>query len=219
MRSEYSNQLAYLKSRVIDFGKMIESIFISTIKSVENIDFNISSKIIGEDAQVYATEREIENDCLRIISLQRPFAFDLRLITGYLKIISDLQRIADHCADICEIVLMKNLSETNDCSYQVVTILKKVFDMYCKISEAYSSFDIEIAKDVYNLDDEIDLMFSDTVFSVSSSISTNLLSVRFGADLMFIAKYGERIGDRCVNISKWVVYIKDGYFPEKDYFK
>lgn len=219
MRFEYSNQLACLKSRVIDFGKIIESIFTNTIISVENIDFDISSKIIEEDEQIYNVEREIENECLRIISLQRPFAFDLRLVTGYLKVISDLQRIADHCADICEIVLMKNLLENNDCKSQVLVILHKVFHMYELILKACSLLDVEIAKSVYNLDDKIDSMFSNIVFSVSSSISDKLLSVRFGADLMFIAKYGERIGDRCVNISKWIIYIENGFFPDRTFFK
>lgn len=197
---------------------MIESIFSNTIISVENIDFDISSKIIEEDEQIYNVEREIENECLRIISLQRPFAFDLRLVTGYLKIISDLQRIADHCADICEIVLMKNLLENlenNECKNQVVVILKEVFHMYGLILKAYSLLDIELSKSVYKIDDKIDSMFSNIVFSVSSSISNKLLSVRFGADLMFIAKYGERIGDRCVNISKWIIYIENGFFPDR----
>ena len=109
MRFEYSNQLTCLKSRVIDFGKTIESIFTNTINSVENVDLDASFEVIQEDVRICAMEREIENECLRIISLQRPFASDLRLVTGYLKIISDLQRVAVHCADICEIILMKNL--------------------------------------------------------------------------------------------------------------
>lgn len=219
MRFEYSNQLTCLKSRVIDFGKMIESVFTNTIISVKNVDLNVSSEVIKADTQICAIEREIENECLRIISLQRPFAFDLRLITGYLKIVSDLQRVADHCADVCEIVSMKNLSKHENCKNQVVTILEKVFDMYCSTSKAYSTLDVDIAKEVYRLDDRIDSMFSDIVFSVSSSISEKSLSVRFGADLMFIAKYGERMGDRCVNISKWIVYIKDGNFPDRNYFE
>lgn len=219
MRFEYSNQLTSLKSRVIDFGKMIESMFTDTITAVKFVDLEISSKVIEKDDQIYEIEREIENECLKIISLQRPFAFDLRLVTGYLKVVSDLQRVAVHCADICEIILMKNLSSDNDCMMQVTSILTQVYEMYEDMLKSYSLLDVEMAKIVYRLDDAIDSMFSDIVFSVSSSISDKLLSVRFGADLMFIAKYAERIGDRCVNISKWVIYIKDGFFPNRNYFK
>jgi len=219
LRFEYSNQLTSLKSRVIDFGKMIESMFTDTITAVKFVDLEISSKVIEKDDQIYEIEREIENECLKIISLQRPFAFDLRLVTGYLKVVSDLQRVAVHCADICEIILMKNLSSDNDCMMQVTSILTQVYEMYEDMLKSYSLLDVEMAKIVYRLDDAIDSMFSDIVFSVSSSISDKLLSVRFGADLMFIAKYAERIGDRCVNISKWVIYIKDGFFPNRNYFK
>jgi phosphate transport system protein len=75
--------------------------FTDTITAVKLVDLEISSKVIEKDDQIYEIEREIENECLKIISLQRPFAFDLRLVTGYLKIVSDLQRVAVHCADIC----------------------------------------------------------------------------------------------------------------------
>jgi phosphate transport system protein len=193
--------------------------FTDTITAVKFVDLEISSKVIEKDDQIYEIEREIENECLKIISLQRPFAFDLRLVTGYLKVVSDLQRVAVHCADICEIILMKNLSSDNDCMMQVTSILTQVYEMYEDMLKSYSLLDVEMAKIVYRLDDAIDSMFSDIVFSVSSSISDKLLSVRFGADLMFIAKYAERIGDRCVNISKWVIYIKDGFFPNRNYFK
>jgi len=219
LRFEYSNQLTSLKSRVIDFGKMVESIFTDTITAVKFADLEISSKIIAKDEQIYDLEREIENECLRIISLQRPFAFDLRLVTGYLKVISDLQRVADHCADICEIILMKNLLTDNDCKNQVVVILTRVYEMYKSVLQTCLLLDVEIAKIVYSLDDAVDSMFSNIVFSISSSISDKVLSVRFGADLMFIAKYAERIGDRCVNISKWIIYIRDGIFPNRNYFK
>ena len=112
---------------------------------------------------------------------------------------------------------MKNLLENNECKNQVLVILHKVFHMYELILKACSLLDVEIAKSVYKLDDKIDSMFSKIVFSVSSSISDKLLSVRFGADLMFIAKYGERIGDRCVNISKWIIYIENGFFPDRTF--
>jgi phosphate transport system protein len=114
---------------------------------------------------------------------------------------------------------MKYLSPVNVCINQVTSILIKVYEMYEDMLQSYSLLDVELSKTVYNLDDAIDSMFSDIVFSVSSSISDKLLSVRFGADLMFIAKYAERIGDRCVNISKWVIYIKGGFFPNRNYFK
>ena len=64
-----------------------------------------ASEIIESDSIINRMEHEIERDCLNIISLQQPIAGDLRNVTGCLKIITDIERIADHCTDICEIIL------------------------------------------------------------------------------------------------------------------
>lgn len=218
MRYEYINQINSLKLETVNFSKLITSIFDETITAVRDINLEIARKIMEDDVNVDGIERDIENECMKIISLQRPFASDFRLITGYLKLISDLERIADHCADTCEIILTGKVSKDCPCKDQVVSTLRQVYGMFTSVLGACFALDVNKAKEVYLSDDSIDMSFADIITNVSSSISERLISVYAGADLMFMAKYAERIGDRCVNISQWVVYIKEGIFPGEKYF-
>ena len=216
LRFEYDNKLNSLNSKVIDLGKKVNSVFSDTVGIVQNINFSLAKDVMSMNVDIDGDERDIENECMKIISLQRPFAFDLRLITGYMKLISDLGRVADHCADICEIILTKNISSGCACQNEVVDILKEVFKMFGDVLKACTALNISEAKRIYQFDDLIDKSFSEIIFIISSSISKNVVSVRAGTDLMFIAKYAERMGDRCVNICQWM---KEGFFPSESYFE
>ena len=219
LRFEYRNQLETLKSQIFNMGEDVSEILCKTIDVVRDNKIQLAKKIFESDSDVDKIVRSIENDCLKIVSLQSPFASDLRIVTGSLKVVSDLERIADHCADICEIVSMKNLEKGCECSNEVVSILEKVYSIYNRTYVSCFNLDLEEAGRIYKSDDEIDLMFSKVIFSIAEAISKNSFSVFAGSDLMFVAKYAERIGDHCANISKWIVYMSIGVFPDSDYFK
>ena len=218
MRYEYINQINSLKLKTVNFSKLVTSILDETITAVRDINLEIAEKVMKDDVNIDGIERDIENECMKIISLQRPFASDFRLMTGYIKLISNLGRIADHCADTCEIILTGKVSRDCPCKDQVVSTLRQVYGMFTSVLEACFTLDVNKAKEVYLSDDSIDISFADIITNVSSSISERLVSVYAGADLMFMAKYAERIGDRCVNISQWVIYMKEGMFPDEEYF-
>jgi len=217
LRFGYRNQLNSLKTRILDMGKFISTVLYDTISVVQLQDISLAKKI-NEDSDISKMGRDIESTCLKIVSLQSPFASDLRVVTGYLKIITDLERIAAQCAEICEIVCMNNLVK-GKCLNSTVSILQKVFDIYNRTCDACYSLDVDEARKIYKADDEVDADFSDIIFDISNSISNSEFSVCSGTDLMFIAKYAERMCDHCVNISKWIVYIDVGFFPDKNFFK
>ena len=52
------------------------------------------------DDVVDANERLIEEMCLNLMLKERPFARDLRVVSGILKLVEDLERLGDHAEDI-----------------------------------------------------------------------------------------------------------------------
>ena len=201
-----------------DFAKSVVSIFDETIIAVSDLDSDASKRVTDSAVTIDDSGRNLENECIKIISLQRPFASDFRLMTGYLKLASDLGRISAHCLDICEIVCTGKIIRDCPGKDQVVSSLRQVYSMFTNVLDACFNLDSDKAKEVYLSDDSIDESFADIITNVSSSVSDSIISIYSGADLMFIAKYAERIGDRCVSISKWVIYMKEGEFPRSDYF-
>ncbi len=208
-----------LKVKVFNMGESISHVLLETIKIFEDADIEKAVKISESDVEIDKSGRSIEDACLRIVSLQSPYASDLRAVTGYLKIVSDLERIGDHCSDVCEIVSMGNLKGQLGCYQKIVSILKEVSVSFDKIRQACFKLNVDTAKEVYLSDDKIDDDFSDIILNISDDISNGIFNVYMGSDLMFIAKYAERMGDHCVNISKWIVYMYLGFFPTPEFFR
>ena len=77
---------------------------LDTIHCLKTMDTAAAGRVFGHDGEINAREKSIEQSCMNLIALQQPLARDLRAITATLKIITDMERIADQCADICEIL-------------------------------------------------------------------------------------------------------------------
>ncbi len=66
---------------------------------------NLAQAVIDNDDVIDDMEYHIEEKCLKLIALQAPMAKDLRFIATAMKIITDLERIADHAVDISKITI------------------------------------------------------------------------------------------------------------------
>ena len=106
MRLRFDEQLQELNSQIIMMGSMIERAIecAGDLLSTRNPE---AARILKEgDAEIDRKERDIETLCLRLILMQQPVARDLRIISAALKMITDMERIADQASDIGEILSM-----------------------------------------------------------------------------------------------------------------
>ena len=58
-------------------------------------------------------KREIESLCLKLLLHQQPVASDLRMVSSALKMVTDMERIGDHAADISEITICLAKNDKN----------------------------------------------------------------------------------------------------------
>ena len=105
MRVDYTQALAQLRQHVLDMGRAIEEAIGHTQTALETLDPALACRIIQGDDAFDEMERRIEQECLDLVVTQAPVAGDWRRIASVMRMIADLERIADHCSDICEYVL------------------------------------------------------------------------------------------------------------------
>jgi phosphate transport system protein len=151
-------------------------------------------------------KKDIESLCLKLLLSQQPVARDLRLISAALKMVSDLERIGDQCADISEIVLtLPAGSDTNHLNLipRMANATKK---MVSESVDAFVNRDIHLAHSVCDYDDVVDNLFNEIRRDLISKIRENVEDGECIIDLLMIAKYFERIGDHSVNVAKWVIF-------------
>lgn len=214
LRHAFLRQLDKLNKKVSDMGNKVSVIIGNTITSLKELNTEDAKKIVEEDALIDKIEHDIEHDCLNILALQQPIASDLRMVAGCLKIITDLERIADQCTDICEIIGMGKMPKNVLMLDQVLKMLEKVHKMFKQSLDVFISRNIINAVNICKYDDIIDSLFSDIVLNICGVIAKDTSKVTPEVDLMFITKYTERMGDHCTNIAEWVIYMETGQHPE-----
>ena len=209
MRTRYDEELKNLHGALIDMGAMIESAISGAITALENRDIQKAKDIIAYDEEIDAQERLIEEMCMKLLLRQQPVARDLRMISTALKLITDMERIGDHAADISELAIMlRDLPQMNSNSLREMAV--QTSTMLISSVEAYVEQDEEKARAVIRQDDVVDDLFVTVKSEMIEAIRQNSDFSEAAADLLMAAKYFERIGDHATNIAEWTVYAFTG---------
>ena len=209
MRSRYDEELKRLHDALIDMGAMIESAISGAITALENRDIERAKEIIAYDEEIDAQERLIEEMCMKLLLRQQPVARDLRMISTALKLITDMERIGDHAADISELAMMlRELPPMNSSSLREMAV--QTSTMLMDSVEAYVSQDEDKARAVIQHDDVVDDLFMTVKGEMIEAIRQNSDYSEAAADLLMAAKYFERIGDHATNIAEWTIYAIHG---------
>ena len=172
-----------------------------------------AKEIVDFDEEIDEKEREIESLCLKLLLQQQPVARDLRQISAALKMITDMERIGDHAADISEMtILMAGTPYIRNIEH-LQTMAKEAMVMLVKSIEAYVEKDLEKAEKVIESDDVIDDLFDQIKAELIDAIHQNPDNGEQAADLLMVSKYLERIGDHATNIAEWVIFSITGNHP------
>lgn len=172
-----------------------------------------AKEIVDFDEEIDEKEREIESLCLKLLLQQQPVAKDLRQISAALKMITDMERIGDHAADISEMtILMAGTPYIRNIEH-LQTMAKEAMVMLVKSIEAYVEKDLAKAEKVIESDDVIDDLFDQIKAELIDAIHQNPDNGEQAADLLMVSKYLERIGDHATNIAEWVIFSITGNHP------
>lgn len=208
MRNEFQNRLCELHKEIMKMNTTIEKTMDMLIEGMEKRDRAILDEVIERDNIVDNLEADIEKMCISLILREQPVAFDLRNVTSILKMITDLERIADHCTDIAKYLIEiidssdKYLFDTKDIS-NMSFIVK---EMITSTTECYIKSDEIKARDISLSDDKVDAYFTDIVTSIESVMERDSSKIFQGIRFLYIVKYLERIADHSTNICEWIIY-------------
>ena len=211
MRSLLDEQLGLLNRELLEMGVLIEQSIRSATRALIDQDVEAANSAIDFDRKVDQQERDIEGLCLKLLLQQQPVARDLRTVSAALKMVTDLQRIGDQCANIAELSLLwpgttqkaQDLANIRAMSQKAAVMVKRsIF--------AYANRDVEAAKAVIDLDDEVDELFQRVKRELVELLVESREEADRAIDLIIIAKYLERIADHAVNIAQWGIYCVTG---------
>ncbi|MBQ8625652.1 MAG: phosphate signaling complex protein PhoU [Agathobacter sp.] len=209
MRRRFDEQLEQLNQEMLHMGTMVEDSIQKAIEALLKQDVELAQIIMESDSQIDQKQKEIENICFTLLMQQQPVASDLRIISAALKMVTDMERIGDHAADISEMTVhlahepyIKNLE-------LISRMASETMWMLIQSIEAYVEKDVKKATDVIAHDDIVDDLFAQTKLELIDLIHKDKNNGEQATDLLMVAKYFERIGDHATNIAEWVIFSID----------
>ena len=217
MRRQFDEQLEELAREMISMGAMIESAIDKACDALMRHDVALAKSVMEADHLIDQKERTIESMCLRLLLMQQPIARDLRKVSSALKMITDMERIGDQAADICEIVTMMDGMEGLDNPRLMRDMAHETVDMVHKVIDAYVASDVHLAQAVMAADDVVDDLFMRVKAElIERARHATRSRGQQALDILMIAKYFERIGDHAVNIGEWVEFSVTGSYKGEE---
>lgn len=210
MRQTFLAQLEELNNDVIKMGSILELSMNEMIGVLHDKDIERAKKIIDRDDEIDMLEQHIEKECINIIAKQQPLASDLRKITSIMKIITDIERIADQCADISEYIIKLNRYPQMDSPKSLDSMIEAMKKMVINTIDSFVEADVKKAKSVIEADDEVDNDFEKITDELSLIMQNKPELVPQCICYLMIIKYLERMADHATNIAEWITYIVTG---------
>ena len=209
MRSKFDEQLHLLNQEMMQMGSMIEDSIQKAINALIDQNVELAKKIMDNDTQIDHEQKKIENLCFNLLMQQQPVAKDLRVISAAMKMVTDMERIGDHAADISEMTILMSKTKYLPNLEHINRMASETVQMLIRSIEAYVEKDMNKAVDVIASDDVVDDLFDKNKTELIEQIQREPQSAESAADMLMVAKYFERIGDHATNISEWVIFALD----------
>src|SRR5215470_16318262 len=97
---QYETQLRTLKEKLLLIGHKAENAIADATRALIERRPSLAQQVIDEDDVVDQLELEIDDVCFELLAREQPVASDLRFITTAMKIVRDIERIADNGVNI-----------------------------------------------------------------------------------------------------------------------
>jgi len=209
-RSKFERELNDLHSKILELGdEIVQSITLS-LEALVTQNKELAESVINNDKDIKSMTDGVESAALKILLRQQPIASDLRVISTALKMVTDMERIGVQSRDICAIVLHLCEEEYQTKLIRIPKMAEIVKIMVTLCIESFVSLDINLAKKVISMDQDVDDLFLSVKDNLIKMIRENPQYADQAIYLMMVAKYLEKIGDHAENIAEWVIFCKTG---------
>lgn len=214
MSKIFNDKLNELNHMLIEMGALVERTIALTNKGLVTQSIELADEAISCDREIDTMERHIEEFSHNLQLLNSPVARDLRVVNSARRIIADMERIGDQCADISEITKILADQTYIKALEHIPQMADATAKMVTDAIDAYVKQNLDLAKAVRAFDDEIDRLFLAVKNELLDLIRINPDNIVQSIDLLMIAKYFERIGDHAENIAEWVEFSITGNHPK-----
>lgn len=103
--SHFDRRLKRVERDILRMGALVEHSFRLSHQALFARNLAAAEELPLLDKQIDQFYRQIELECAGLLTSQGPAAKDLRLLSAFMQLVRDLERIGDYAEDLAEIAI------------------------------------------------------------------------------------------------------------------
>ena len=210
VRQGFDQELESVRQELVHMGQIVQDSIKNAVDALARRDKALAQQVMDGDDLIDSMQVEIEDRCISLIARQQPVATDLRILGTGLKITTDLERIGDHAFDIAKIVLLIGDEPLIKPLVDIPRMAVMAQSMLEDSLQAYLKLDIQLAEKVCRDDDLVDQLYHQVFRELLTYMLEDPKKINQATQLIFVARYLERIADHSTNVAEWVIYLVTG---------
>ena len=209
----FDEDITRLRGLIAEMGGLAEVAIEESMRALVTGDEELGKTGVERDRKLDALEAEVDTMAIRIIALRAPMADDLREIIAALKIGGVVERIGDYAKNIAKRV--GRIEERK--RFEPLTLIPAMAEvaagMVHDVLTAFAARDPVLAREVIERDDKVDAFYDSIFRNLVSHMVENPATISTAAQLLFVARNIERIGDHATNVAEMVHFAALGTLP------
>jgi phosphate transport system protein len=208
----FDTEIGQLRGLIAEMGGLAEVSIRDAVEALASHDEAKAATVVAADVKLDALEAEVDRLAVRIIALRAPMADDLRDVIAALKISGVVERIGDYAKNIA-----KRIPELEGrAKIGPLTLIPAMGEiaqgMVRDVLNAYASRDAELAVEVIERDEKLDNFYDSLFRNLVAHMMENPATISTCAQLLFVARNLERIGDHATNVAEMVYFAATGLY-------
>ena len=222
-RSHFDRRLRRLERDILRMGALVEHSFRLSHQALFARNLAVSEEIPLLEKKIDQFYRQIESECTALM-MQAPLAQrsagaicgstllqaqNSRLLSAFMQLVRDLERIGDYAEDLAEIAIKLFPYPSQGCLPQIEVMSHHAQAMLAASLVALADLDAEAGQAVKRLDDAVDTSYK-TVYEILATQRDVKGVVEPILLLALVIRHLERMADHATNIGQRVAYIVTG---------
>ena len=204
--SSFEEALRALRDDALMMASLTERNLESARKGLFERDEDWCNTAIADDEEIDTLEVQIDREGVSIMLRFHPLASDMRDVVSTMKLSVNLERVADQAVGVARRSRKLIARPAVDEVVHLQPLFHYAETMVKDAVRAFASRDLALARGLKERDHQLDQMNRDFADRLTELMSHNVDLIPAYMDLIFIAKFLERIGDQATNIGEDVVY-------------
>ncbi|WP_134620798.1 phosphate signaling complex protein PhoU [Pseudomonas aeruginosa] len=208
---QFNAELEDVRSHLLAMGGLVEKQVNDAVNALIDADSGLAQQVREIDDQINQMERNIDEECVRILARRQPAASDLRLIISISKSVIDLERIGDEASKVARRAIQLCEEGESPRGYvEVRHIGSQVQKMVQEALDAFARFDADLALFVAQYDKTVDREYKTALRELVTYMMEDPRAISRVLNIIWALRSLERIGDHARNIAELVIYLVRG---------